>query len=264
MDWWIGMSTMPTDYAPRTTTRKASWSKQPFSATSFGGGALFGAALVLALIYAPALFGSGADEADEGEAGEEPAPPPTMPALTYEFMDRLPKEQVVTNVTPYEPPPRTDAPDVEAAIAAIPAAGDESKAAQGDADPTSEPPVAGALEQARAPENAGALAANVSPQATPPQANIRPAPNRPRQATSEDMEYMLQAASLRSREDADALRARLILDGLSAPVQVVRHPDGGARHRVLVGPFAEEEPMRRVQETLRAKDIAALAMQRPR
>ena len=254
---------MPTDYAPRTATqRKVVSSKQSFSPRSFGGGALFGALLVLALTYAPALSGSRADAG--GDAGEDPTPPP-MPALTYEFMDRLPKEQVVTNVTPYEPPPPADEPEGDAARETRPRAG-------GAAGPT----IAQSNAEAARPKNDAIVAVApetvASPQAdtsrrtdVPHQpSNIQPVRDMARLAASEDMEYMLQAASLRSREDAEAMRARLILDGLSAPVLVVRHPDGGARHRVLVGPFDEERPMRRVQETLRAKNIAALAMRRPR
>ena len=254
---------MPTDYAPRTATqRKVVSSKHSFSPRSFGGGALFGALLVLALTYAPTLSGSRAD-AGEG-AGEDPAPPP-MPALTYEFMDRLPKEQVVTNVTPYEPPPTADEPEGEAAQKTRPKAGGEATPtiAQGNAEasrPKSDSTVA------VSPGAVASLQTDTSRLADVPHqpSNIQPARDAARLTMSEDMEYMLQAASLRSREDAEAMRARLILDGLSAPVLVVRHPDGGARHRVLVGPFDEERPMRRVQEALRAKDIAALAMRRPR
>lgn len=254
---------MPTDYAPRTATqRKVVSSKQPFSPRSFGGGALVGALLVLALTYAPTLSGNRADAGED--AGEDPAPPP-MPALTYEFMDRLPKEQVVTNVTPYEPPSPADEPEGDAARETRPIVGGEATPTtpQGNAEaskPKIESPAAVAPETVASPQADTSRRTDVPHQPR----SVQPARDRARLAASEDMEYMLQAASLRSREDAEAMRARLILDGLSAPVLVVRHPDGGARHRVLVGPFAEEPPMRRVQEALRAKDIAALAMRRPR
>lgn len=254
---------MPTDYAPRTATqRRVVSSKQSFSPRSFGGGALFGALLVLALSYAPTLSGN---RADAGEDEREDSAPPPMPALTYEFMDRLPKEQVVTNVTPYEPPPPADEPEGEAAREAHPTAGGEETPAppQSNAEaarPKSDSTVAAPSEAVASPRTDTPRRNDVPHQPS----NVQPARDRARLAASEDMEYMLQAASLRSREDAEAMRARLILDGLSAPVLVVRHPDGGARHRVLVGPFEEEQPMRRVQETLRAKDIAALAMRRPR
>ena len=245
---------MPTDYAPRMATqRKVVSSKQPFSPRSFGGGALFGALLVLALTYAPTLSGN---RADAGEDEREDSAPPPMPALTYEFMDRLPKEQVVTNVTPYEPPPPADEPEAEAAQETPATPQSNAQAARPKGDST----VAAPSEAIASPRTDTPRRTDVPHQPR----SVQPARDRARLAASEDMEYMLQAASLRSREDAEAMRARLILDGLSAPVLVVRHPDGGARHRVLVGPFAEEPPMRRVQEALRAKDIAALAMRRPR
>ena len=246
---------MPTDYAPRKNTpRKANADGKRFHPRSFGGGALVGVALTLALVYMPALSGGG----ESGAVADGEAPAPAMPTLTYEFMDRLPKEQVVTNVTPYEPPvveePQTQPPDSEA----------QDSTRKDETPVQDDPPPALANVQRQAQESVpppDPPAQTVGKRANERQlARETPPPVQQPQA----MEYMLQAAALPSRDEAEALRARLILDGVSAPVKVVPHPEDGARHRVLVGPFAEEHLMRDAQEELRAKDIAALPMRRAR
>lgn len=250
---------MPTDYAPRKNTpRKANADGKRFHPRSFGGGAVVGVALTLALVYMPALTGGG--ESDAVADGEAPAP--VMPTLTYEFMDRLPKEQVVTNVTPYEPPVVVDEPQTQ------PPPDSEAQ----DSTRKDEPAVQDASPPV--PANVQQQAQEPAPPPEPPAETTRTrAVREPQQLARETpppvqqpeaMEYMLQAAALPSRDEAEALRARLILDGVSAPVKVVPHPEDGARHRVLVGPFAEEHLMRDAQEELRAKDIAALPMRRAR
>lgn len=111
---------MPKDYA----SRKASGKKRGkaaglhgFSAKAFGGGALFGAALTLALIYVPGLIPAVGGETRAAGSGD-PAKPP---ALTYEFMNLLPNEEVVTGVTPFAEPdinaPVADAEAIPAAVA---------------------------------------------------------------------------------------------------------------------------------------------------
>lgn len=250
------MSTVPTDYAPRTKTkRKTNADGKRFSPRSFGGGALVGVALTLALVYMPFSGGGESGAVADGEATA-----PAMPTLTYEFMDRLPKEQVVTNVTPYEPPAVVEEPQT-----LLPPDSEAQDSARKD-EPTvqDDPPPAPANVQQQAQEPA--------PPPEPPAETTRKRADERQLAREtpppvqqpEAMEYMLQAAALPSRDEAEALRARLILDGVSAPVKVVPHPEDGARHRVLVGPFAEEHLMRDAQEELRAKDIAALPMRRAR
>ena len=176
-----------------------------FSAKSFAGGALFGVALTLALIYVPGLIPAVGGETPAAGGGD-PAKPP---ALTYEFMHLLPNEEVVTGVTPFaEPdvdPPAAEAKDI---------------------------PAAAAPANLEAPTELAA--------ASPPK------------------EYLLQAASFRSRDEADALRAELLLDGMTAAVSAVSSTGGVAWHRVMVGPFATKVEMERTLTTLRSKDIAAL------
>ena len=158
------------------------------SAGSFAAGVACGAITVLALIHLlPRLTAdaAGVAIADEQAAIAEPA----QPALTYEFIHRLPREEVVTRLKNYEPP----------------------------ADAAAE-------------------------------RDLR--------------EYLLQAASFRSREDADTVRARLMLEGMDVAVESVPQRSGGVWHRVLVGPFATRPGMERARTRLRELDYPALAVER--
>ena len=219
---------MPRDYASRKAPAKAhgkvSGKKRAsstrrgagFSAGTFGAGALFGGVLTLALIYAPALVPAFVGE----NQAEAPAGQPTQPKLTYEFMNLLPNEEVVTDVTPFVA--RVDVPASDAA----PAAGARSAAVP----------------------NVGA--------ADTPSTLVADTPSA--------KEYLLQAASFRSRDEADAMRAELLLEGMTAAVSAVSNPAGGAWHRVVVGPFPNQAAMERTLTRLRSKDISALPIARVR
>ena len=196
---------MPKDYGSRKASGKKRGSGvrrtvgvRGFSARSFCGGALLGAALTLAAIYVPSLIPAVGEEAPDGGGDQAP------PALTYEFMNLLPNEEVVTGVTPFAEP------DVPPAVA----------------------------------DNVLAAAPS--------------APDPP--AVSPATEYLLQAASFRSRDEADALRAELLLDGMMATVNAASSPGGVAWHRVMVGPFSTKVEMERTLTTLRSKNIAALPL----
>lgn len=81
---------------------------------------------------------------------------------------------------------------------------------------------------------------------------------------SESHIYLLQAASFLRRDDADAMRAELLLEGMDANVNKVPRKSGGAWHRVLVGPFADRTEMTRALTKLRERDIPALPLVRMR
>ncbi len=188
---------MPRDYAPRA--RRSPPPRSPARALAakllgvaargrpalpaFLAGAASGVLGTVLVLYVPALWAEDeADAAAAAPAGETAA----LPALVYEFIDRLPNDEVVTGVVPYQPP----APSGETA----------------------------------------------SPSRT----------------------YLLQAASFRNRDDADAMRADLILEGMAVAISTVPRPAGGAWHRVLVGPFPGQREMRRALSRLREKDIPAM------
>ena len=185
---------MQKDYAPKAKRQSRSQAKRSisrvlplgsFSPGSFVAGVVCCAVVALAIDHAAAVaawFGGAAPS--EAVAAPKAA---AAPALTYEFMQRLPSEVVRADAAPYE-----------------------------DTAP----------------------------------------------ADAVDRVYLLQAASFPRREDADAMRAELLLEGMDATVSAVRRRGGGAWHRVLVGPFANHTEMRRARTKLRAKDIPALPLVR--
>lgn len=231
---------MPTDYAPRQKRPppKGAVGKQIPVLRAFGAGAACGIALTLALVYLPTLLSS--DGAPAGDAVEEAIA--AAPSLTYEFMDRLPIEEVVTNVTPYEPPA-----EVEAAEQV------EEATEQDDAPPKPAESLAETQDGGARPEDA----APIEP-AAPLLASVqRSAPPKPAASeTPSRQEYLLRTTSFDSRDEADALRARLILAGLAVAVKVVEgEGPEGVSHRVVVGPFPNQLAMQETRTALRAEGI---------
>lgn len=80
---------------------------------------------------------------------------------------------------------------------------------------------------------------------------------------SEPKEYVLHAAQFLREEDAQVLRAELMLDGLPVSLSSSPRDRGGAWHRVLVGPYATKPDARQVLGKLRARDIPAHILARP-
>ena len=72
---------------------------------------------------------------------------------------------------------------------------------------------------------------------------------------------MLQAASFRSREDAERLRAALLLMDLPAATEA-KSLSSGHWYRVTVGPFDSPVQAQRALTRLREKDIAAIRLNR--
>ncbi|MYD86076.1 MAG: SPOR domain-containing protein [Acidobacteria bacterium] len=171
--------------------RRAGANGRPFL-SGFVYGAIAGAVVALAVVYYPGELPS--VDIPLADSGVEDA---TVPTVEFEFMYRLPRERVVTNVEPLQRPSDTVAEVV------------------GDTDP--------------------------------------------------GMEYLLQAAAFRGRNEADAMRARLILaTNMTAQIESARDPAGGTWHRVLVGPFASRAEMRRTLATLQEMDVSPVALERPK
>jgi cell division protein FtsN len=81
-------------------------------------------------------------------------------------------------------------------------------------------------------------------------------------APTEATIYILQAGSFRSAEDADRLRARLILMGLDARVDAVTNSNGDQWHRVQVGPFSDRSRLAKARSTLISEGIDTLLMKK--
>ncbi len=74
-------------------------------------------------------------------------------------------------------------------------------------------------------------------------------------------EYLLQAASFRSPDEADALRARLLLLDLPAATDSVALTNG-RWYRVTVGPFASKTAAQRAMTRLRERDMSPMWIKR--
>lgn len=72
--------------------------------------------------------------------------------------------------------------------------------------------------------------------------------------------YMLQAASYSTYKDADQLKAKLILNGLSSSIQKVSIENKGTYYRVRVGPYASTRQVDQARETLNGLGIKPLLL----
>ena len=171
--------------------QRAAAGGRPFL-SGFVYGAMAGAVVTLAVVYYP-----GGVPTVEMPLTDSSADGDTVPTVNFEFMYRLPRERVLTNVEPLRRPSDDVAPVV------------------GEADP--------------------------------------------------GLEYLLQAAAFRGRNEADAMRARLILaTNMTAEIESARDPAGGTWHRVLVGPFESRAEMQRTLATLHEMDVSPVALERPK
>ena len=90
-------------------------------------------------------------------------------------------------------------------------------------------------------------------------------PDEPKEAKANPAEatiYILQAGSFRTSEDADRLRAKLILMGLDAKVDAVTVDNGDQWYRVQVGPFKDRSHLARARSTLISEGIDTLLLKR--
>lgn len=74
--------------------------------------------------------------------------------------------------------------------------------------------------------------------------------------------YLLQAGSFKSAQDADRLRAKLILMGLEAKVDAVTVNSGEQWHRVQVGPFHDRSKLSKARSMLISEGIDTLLMKK--
>ena len=93
---------------------------------------------------------------------------------------------------------------------------------------------------------------------TDPEAYVTPK----QEDAGRSMEYLLQAASFRNEDDAEVLRASLLLMDLQTNSYRVQL-ESGTWFRVLVGPFPTQIQAQRAMTRLREHNISALLMKRP-
>jgi len=78
--------------------------------------------------------------------------------------------------------------------------------------------------------------------------------------TEKGVNYMLQAASYSSPKDADQLKAKLILNGLSPSIEKVTIEGKGTFYRVRVGPYASSAEVDRARSKLDALGIKPMLL----
>lgn len=127
------------------------------------------------------------------------------------------------------------------------------------------PPIAGSTAPP-APDNLGNLIASLNkvdkaPQGKPvvpgteaPAPVAKPAPAAKSAPATPQSTYYLQAGAFRSENDAEAVKARILLLGLSAEVQKAQ-VNGATLNRVRVGPFKGLDEMNRSRARLGEEKI---------
>ena len=74
--------------------------------------------------------------------------------------------------------------------------------------------------------------------------------------------YLLQAGSFRHSEDADRMRAELILLNLDVQIESVNRDNGEVWHRVIAGPFENRSRMAKARSVLVSNNIRPLLLKR--
>jgi cell division protein FtsN len=75
-------------------------------------------------------------------------------------------------------------------------------------------------------------------------------------------QYILQAGSFKKADDADRLRAKLIMMGMDVRVDAVKGQGGDTWHRVQVGPFTSRSKLSKARSSLIHEGIETLLLKR--
>ena len=87
-----------------------------------------------------------------------------------------------------------------------------------------------------------------------------PAEPAPERDADTDAQYMVQAGSFRSHEDADRLKARLALMGVQADIHSVEVDGGETWHRVRIGPFADRGRVEAIRGRLEEENVDSILL----
>lgn len=110
-------------------------------------------------------------------------------------------------------------------------------------------------QQSGEPEKSGTGLATVSPDSAVSVPAAQPDP-----ASASKTHFILQAASFKRVADAEQLRARLGLLGLSSNIQKVTIQDRGDFYRVRLGPFSAYDEMLNADKVLKEEGIKPLRL----
>ena len=93
----------------------------------------------------------------------------------------------------------------------------------------------------------------------PERGKKEPKPAKP-EKVEEEVSYVLQAGSFNNFDDADQLKAKLALQGLSANIQKVTIEGKGDYHRVRLGPYDKLETLDAASQQLNKMGIKAMRL----
>lgn len=88
-----------------------------------------------------------------------------------------------------------------------------------------------------------------------------PKPNTENIKTTSDKNYILQAGSFRSYQDADSLKVQLIMQGLDVQISSVKDSKGKDWHRVQVGPYNTQHKLNKAQDVLANNNIPSMLIE---
>jgi len=107
-------------------------------------------------------------------------------------------------------------------------------------------------------ENAPATVPAGTPAPTPPVTAPIPLPTPPEAPKGPVKTVYLQLASFDRAEQADDLKAQLLLMGLEPVTQRAQLPDGKVKHRIRVGPFSDPEDVKAMRDRLSRNGFNAI------
>jgi Cell division protein len=70
--------------------------------------------------------------------------------------------------------------------------------------------------------------------------------------------YVVQIGSFKKNTDADAVKAKLTLNGFNAKIEPIKLLDGEVRHKVILGPFKTEKQAQLMQQQLKTLKIDSI------
>ena len=80
----------------------------------------------------------------------------------------------------------------------------------------------------------------------------------------EPTQYLVQAGSFREQNDADRLRARLMLTGMGTDIRIdTRDSENEVWHRVVIGPFNSKQDAEQTVASLKQHDVSPIMLEVP-
>lgn len=121
------------------------------------------------------------------------------------------------------------------------------------------PPTASTPVTPTEPARTAPAVASATPPGKPPTSDKTAESPKPVASETGKERYLLQVGSFTQPEEADRLRAQLLLLGLQASVQKIPR-DGQTWHRVQVGPFSSQEQLNTARRSMSQQQIESIVL----